>query len=88
VKLIVLSSCYTDASAEALLEHIDSVVGIGSSHHADTPRAFAVGFYGALGEKESVASAYRHGSTLAIAATMQSQIAAASERMTNSVPNG
>jgi WD40 repeat protein len=61
VKLVVLSACYSEAPAEALLAHVDCVVGMGGALHDDMARAFAIGFYGALGEHESVAAAYRHG---------------------------
>jgi hypothetical protein len=61
VKLVVLSACYSDAPAEALLAYVDCVVGMGGALHDDMARAFAIGFYGALGEQESVAAAYLHG---------------------------
>lgn len=61
VRVAVLSSCYSDNSAEVLLEQVDAVVGIDGSIDEEVRRAFATGFYGALGEQESVASAYRHG---------------------------
>jgi serine phosphatase RsbU (regulator of sigma subunit) len=60
VRLVVLSACYSDSSADALLAHIDCVVGMGGELHENAAKAFAVGFYGALGECESVAAAYRH----------------------------
>jgi len=61
VRLVVLNACYTDGQAEALLAHVDCVVGIGSSIHDDTARSFAIGFYGGLGERASIAAAYKHG---------------------------
>lgn len=61
VKVVVLSACYSRASAEALLPHVDCVVGMGGSIHDDAARSFAIGFYGALGENESVEAAWRHG---------------------------
>ena len=61
VHLVVLSACYTEAQAEALLAHVDCVVGVGSSAGGDAARSFAIGFYGGLGERESVAAAYRQG---------------------------
>src|SRR5689334_6378125 len=53
VKLVVLSACYSEAPAAALLAHVDCVVGMGGALHDDMARAFAIGFYGALGEHES-----------------------------------
>src|SRR5262245_33602123 len=61
VKLVVLSGCYSTEPAEALLTHVDCIVGISGVLGDDVARAFAIGFYGALGEQESVAAAYGHG---------------------------
>jgi hypothetical protein len=61
VKLIVLSACYSDVQAEALLAHVHCVVGMRGSISDDAARIFAIGFYGGLGEGESVAAAYRQG---------------------------
>ena len=61
VKVVVLSGCYSELAADTLLAHADCVVGTGSSIHDDAARSFAIGFYGALGEEESVAAACRHG---------------------------
>jgi hypothetical protein len=49
VKLVVLSACYVEATAAALLAHVDCVVGFGGSVHEDAARSFAIGFYGGLG---------------------------------------
>ncbi len=48
VKLVVLSACNSEAPAEALLAHVDYVVGMSGALHAGMARAFAIGFYGAL----------------------------------------
>jgi len=61
VKLVVLNACYTESQAEALLAHVDCVVGMGGSIHEDAARNFAIGFYGGLGESEPVAAAYNQG---------------------------
>ena len=61
VKLIVLGACYSDAQAEALLVHADCVVGVGGAIRDDVARNFAIGFYGGVGERESVAAAYQQG---------------------------
>jgi hypothetical protein len=61
VKLVVLNACYTDQQAEALLAHIDCIVGMRGSIRDHAARSFAIGFYGGLGERESAASAYRQG---------------------------
>jgi hypothetical protein len=61
VKLVVLNACYSEVQAEALLMHVDCVVGIAGSIRDDVARTFAIGFYGGLGERESVAAAYKQG---------------------------
>jgi hypothetical protein len=61
VKLVVLNACYSEAQAAALLEHVDCVVGMSGSILDDAARNFAIGFYGGLGERESVAAAYKQG---------------------------
>lgn len=58
---MVLSACYSEAQADALLAHVDCVVGMGGSLRDDAARNFAIGFYGGLGERESVAAAYKQG---------------------------
>lgn len=61
VKLVVLSACYTEEQAEGLLAHVDCVVGIEGSGNDAIARSFAIGFYGGIGEGESVADAYKQG---------------------------
>jgi hypothetical protein len=61
VKLVVLNACYTDAQAEVLGMHVDCVVGMSASIGDDAARNFAIGFYGGLGERESIAAAFRQG---------------------------
>jgi len=61
VQLVVLSACYTEPQAEALIAHVDSVVGTRGSILDVAARSFAVGFYGGLGERASVAAAYKQG---------------------------
>jgi two-component system nitrogen regulation response regulator GlnG len=61
VKLVVLNACYSAVQADALLEHVDCVVGSRGSLRDDAARAFAIGFYGGLGERQSVAAAHAQG---------------------------
>jgi hypothetical protein len=61
VKLVVLSACYSETHATALLAHVDCVVGMRGSIADAAARSFAIGFYGGLGERESVAAAYQQG---------------------------
>src|SRR5262249_55900977 len=59
VKLVVLNACYSDVQAEALLAHVECVVGMGGSIQDDAAKNFAIGFYGGLGERQSVQAAYK-----------------------------
>jgi hypothetical protein len=61
VQLVILNACYTEAQAQALLAHVDCVVGMSGAILDDAARAFAVGFYGGLGERESVEAACKQG---------------------------
>lgn len=61
VKLVVLSACYSESQAQALLAHVDCVVGMRGAISDDAARNFAIGFYGGLGESASVAGAYYQG---------------------------
>lgn len=61
VKLVVLSACYSEPQAEALLAHVDCVIGMSDSLSDEAARSFAIGFYGGLGERESVAAAFKQG---------------------------
>jgi hypothetical protein len=61
VKLVVLNACYSDEQAEALLAYVPCVVGMAASIDDDAARSFAIGFYGGLGEGESVGTAYEQG---------------------------
>jgi hypothetical protein len=61
VKVAILNACYTEAHADALVAHVDCVVGTSGPILDGAARSFAVGFYGGLGERESVAAAYRQG---------------------------
>jgi hypothetical protein len=61
VKLVVLNACYSNVQAEALRAHVDCVVGMSGSILDDASRNFAIGFYGGLGERESIAAAFRQG---------------------------
>jgi nucleoside phosphorylase len=61
VKVVVLNACYSEPQAKALATHVDCVVGMGGWFSEAAARSFAIGFYGGLGERESVAVAYDQG---------------------------
>jgi hypothetical protein len=61
VQLVVLNACYSASIADALLAHVDCVVGMSDAIHDDAARSFATGFYGGLGEHESIETAFKQG---------------------------
>lgn len=61
VKLAVLSACYSDEQAQALLPCVGCVVGSRSALDDRDARHYAIGLYGGLGEGESVAAAHAQG---------------------------
>ncbi|TMQ07037.1 MAG: CHAT domain-containing protein, partial [Deltaproteobacteria bacterium] len=46
VRLVVLNACYSEVQAEALLAHVECVIGMSGSIGDDAARSFAIGFYG------------------------------------------
>jgi hypothetical protein len=60
VRLVVLNGCYADLQAEALLSHVDCVVGTRGTVSPEVAQAYAIGLMGALGERESIATAHKH----------------------------
>lgn len=61
VKVVVLNACYSEIHADALVMRIDCVVGMSGLIRDEAAKNFAIGFYGALAECESVATAYKQG---------------------------
>lgn len=57
-RLIVLNACYSAAQAEALCATVDCVVGMEGAIGDDAARAFALRFYGALGNRRSIGNAF------------------------------
>jgi hypothetical protein len=61
VRLIVLNACYGARQATALLSAAGCVVCMDGAIGDDAARAFAVRFYGALGNGRSIGNAVAHG---------------------------
>ncbi len=61
VKLVVFNACDTEAQAKAVAKVIDCSVGMSREIADDKAIAFAEGFYQALGNGESVRTAYQVG---------------------------
>jgi CHAT domain-containing protein len=56
-RVVVLNACYSDLQASALRTVVDCVVGMTGAIDDEAARAFAVGFYRALGNRRSVGNA-------------------------------
>lgn len=61
VKVVVLNACFSAALVADLLTQVECVIGTAGAIPDETARAFAIGFYGALGDGDSAASAFRNG---------------------------
>jgi hypothetical protein len=60
VRLVVIAACYSDSYAEALLVHVDCVIGVHGRVDDDDARRFATTLYCSLGEGDSVRVAFDH----------------------------
>lgn len=58
VRCILLNACYTEAQAKTIAEHVECVVGTTRAIHDAAAIAFSRSFYLALGEGESIATAF------------------------------
>ncbi|MFB2839766.1 AAA-like domain-containing protein [Floridanema evergladense] len=61
VECVVLNACYSEIQAKAIAHHIPYVIGMKKAVGDNAARAFAVGFYDALGAGETVEFAYKMG---------------------------
>ena len=61
IDCVVLNGCYSQAQAEAIVEHVPYVVGMNDSVGDRAAIEFAVGFYDALGSGSSVEFAFESG---------------------------
>ncbi|NJO40767.1 MAG: CHAT domain-containing protein [Cyanobacteria bacterium RU_5_0] len=61
IKCVLLNACYAEAQAEAIVQHIDYVIGMKQSVRDDAAIAFATGFYDGLGYGKSIDIAFELG---------------------------
>ncbi len=61
VECILLNACYSEVQANAIVSHINYVVGMSQAIRDDAAIAFATGFYRALGYGRSIEQAYKFG---------------------------
>jgi formylglycine-generating enzyme required for sulfatase activity len=61
VQCALLNSCYSETQAEAIVNHIDYVIGMNREIRDDAAIAFSKGFYRALGYESSIEEAFEFG---------------------------
>ncbi len=61
VECILLNACYSEVQADALIQHINYVIGMSREIRDDAAIAFSIGFYDSIGAGRSVESAYKLG---------------------------
>jgi hypothetical protein len=61
LRVAVLNACYSDVQARELSSRIDCVISMNGAIDDEAARAFAIRFYGALGNGRSVGNAVEHG---------------------------
>jgi len=61
VKCVILNACYSEPQAQAIVQHVEHVVGMNKAISDKAAIAFAIGFYQALGANRSVEEAYKLG---------------------------
>jgi CHAT domain-containing protein len=61
VKCVVLNACYSEAQADAIVQHIDYVIGMKKAIGDEAAIKFAVGFYDALGAGRDYEKAFNFG---------------------------
>jgi hypothetical protein len=61
IRLIVFNTCFSRNQAEAVVQHVEAAIGVGTSMGDDAARFFAAAFYGAVGFGHSVEQAFKQG---------------------------
>jgi hypothetical protein len=61
VECVLLNACYSETQADAIVEHINYVIGMSQEILDTAAIAFATGFYGALGYGRSIEESYKFG---------------------------
>ena len=61
VEGVLLNACYSEIQAQAIVRHINYVIGMSHEIRDDAAIAFATGFYRALGWGKSIEESYKFG---------------------------
>ncbi|GAB4503257.1 MAG: hypothetical protein Fur0043_02490 [Anaerolineales bacterium] len=65
IKCVILNACYSEGQANAIVRHIDYVIGMRTGISDQAAIKFSIGFYQALGEGRTIEQAFRNGKILA-----------------------
>jgi hypothetical protein len=63
VRCVILSCCFSEMQAKAIVKHIQYVIGMDSAIGDRAAIAFAIGFYQALAAARTIPEAYKLGCT-------------------------
>lgn len=72
VECVLLNACYAEVQANAIVEHINYVIGMRQDIRDDLAIAFSVGFYKGLGVGQSIEVAFESGCQAIQASTLES----------------
>jgi hypothetical protein len=61
VNCVVLNACYAEVQADAIVQHINYVIGMRQAVLDEVAIAFATGFYQGLGMEKSIEEAFKDG---------------------------
>ncbi|MEG4217008.1 hypothetical protein QUA27_16525 [Microcoleus sp. Pol14C6] len=61
VECVLLNACYSDIQADAIVQHLNYVIGMSQEIRDTATITFAMGFYDALGAGKPVETAYKFG---------------------------
>ena len=61
VECILLNACYSEVQADALIQHINYVIGMSREIPDEAAIAFSIGFYDAIGAGRTIEDAYKLG---------------------------
>jgi hypothetical protein len=61
IECVLLNACYAEVQANAIVEHINAVIGMRQAIKDDLAIAFSTGFYAGLGAGQSIEAAFQSG---------------------------
>lgn len=74
VRVVVLNACYSSVQAQELSTKVDCVVSMNGAIGDEAARAFAIRFYGALGNGRSIGNAVQHGIATLVAKQLPDEV--------------